>query len=251
MIKKKITTFALVGALGLASLGMVGCGATPPPAEEAEEANPYIQVMGLDTAYFVGGQINLEGAKVLYYSDIDDTTVDEYALEGDMISGFDSASAGSKKLKVEYSEAELEIDYSVISKADFISMYNTAYDNFLLEQNVFVEAVMNVDNVIFNISYLSMTQSKSYQVNLDGNRIWEQKEGDNWYLCRIDQKGNKTKREITAEVENENLLTSRIKSVTPLTSKISGESELDNFSLFYDIEGDVHVFELINTNSST
>ena len=231
-MKKGIKNLAIATMVGVASMGlMTGC--------KKEEDKPYIQVRGLDTAYIQNEDINLEGAKILYYSNIKDTTADEIALTESMIANFDTDTTGQKKMKVLWNNFELEINYSVISTTDFINIYNTAYDNLMNAEYVHGDAthcygspeVYTSANVANNKFYIKTI----VQGTTEKDEEWCEQYSGVWYRYNIEGE-EKTREDISSEITNGKVMEYVMTCFIGQGSKLNEEA-LGNVEITIDIEG--------------
>lgn len=226
MKNKKLTALALAGVLGVASFGMMGC--------KQEEAKPYIQVKGLDTTYIQNEEINLEGAKVLYYSDKNDTTADEIKLQECMIANFNTETTGKKTLKVIWNGCELEINYNVMLKSEFIDLYNTAYNNFMFAQNI--HSNTNISSGSDSLVVYENVFNNKYYATSGTEQRWIQKEDNNWFWYSIE--GESNKKELIM-VENDNIREFVYESMFYLENEEFTTNIVDEFiSWEYEINGD-------------
>ena len=231
-MKKGVKNLAIAAAVGVAATGLlVGC--------KTEDPKPYIQVSGLDTGYLVGQDINLEGAKILYYSDKNDKTADEITLQESMIANFSTEQAGEKVMKVLWNGFELEIDYSVVTNTDFINAYNTAYENFMNATDIHADmrAISN-DGVQCGGAEISNNKYYDY-AGIEGEEIslehWIQKEGDIWYVYEKEEDGYF--KEICSMIVNDNVNEYVYESLVMMENQ-----EIDEviFNQFEDIEYNIN-----------
>ena len=237
-MKRGIKNFAIATMVGVASLGlMTGCVKDDKGHVENKplEDKPYIQVVGLDTGYIVGETLNVEGAKILYYSNLNDTTADEITITESMIANFSTEEAGSKVLKVIWNGFELEIDYSVISTNDFINIYNAAFDNIMNAKNVHADIVRQDSeqlvastNVKNNKFYASFSQNGEFV-----GEEWVEKYNNNWFYYELKGADIKSRRNINEEIENDNFMEFVIGSFIMTGSRLTveGLSGLNGFSI--------------------
>ncbi|MBO5954916.1 MAG: hypothetical protein J6Q13_02995 [Clostridia bacterium] len=237
-MKKGIKNLAIATMVGVVSMGlMTGC--------KKEEAKPYIQVRGLDVAYFQNEDINLEGAKILYYSDKNDTTADEIKLTESMIANFDTDTIGEKKMKVLWNNFELEINYSVISTTDFINLYNTAYDNLMNANCARGNLLVNHDNIVENVLVNKLNnQIYSNSVYKQDNEVigetqeWIQKYNNVWYQYIYDEnEENQIRRDVSEDILNNNVMECCMNYFIGSGSKLDASALEYIDEICYDIDG--------------
>ena len=223
-MKKGIKNLAIATMVGVASMGlMTGC--------QKEEDKPYIQVSGLDTAYIQNEGIDLEGAKILYYSNKNDTTADEIKLTESMIANFDTDTTGEKKMKVLWNNLELEINYSVFSASDFINIYNNAFENLMNAENVHADMIIGQGSEQINASS-NLKNNKCY-IKVDGfgdSKIeeWYEQYGGKWYKYCLEVE-KKSRKDISSEILNNNVMGYVVSSFIASGSKLSVE-DLNGFN---------------------
>ncbi len=236
-MKKGIKNLAIATMIGVASMGlMTGC--------KKDEDKPYIQLSGFDTTYIQNEDINLEGAKILYFSDKNDTTADEIKLTESMIANFNTETTGEKKMKVLWNGFELEIDYSVISTADIVSMYNTAYQNLLNAEHVHGSMTYSYENVSMEI-FANVKDNKFYGKMQFGDEVeenWCEKVGDKWFRF-LDEEDSETGEDlkrrynINSKISSENVMEYAITNFISMDSRLE-ESDLEFYDeVLYDFDG--------------
>ncbi len=244
MKKKKLTALALAGVLGIASLGMMGCG----KESTTEELKPYIEVAGLDTAYIQNEEINLDGAKILYYSDQNDATADEVRLQESMIANFSTEEVGEKKMKVFFNGCELEIDYSVVSKEFVQNLYATALDNMknsdyvrvveeLIDTNAWEELDVEATRLIYNLTKEKIYFVWEYQDEITAEE-WIENDGSKW-MDYYRWNDNYSRTDVNDEVLEYNNLIGWYIENGPMP--IIPQEMLSQVTLSYDIEGEYEV----------
>lgn len=228
-MKKGIKNLAIATMVGVASMGMLtGC-----KSEEKEDLKPYIQVSGLDVAYIQNEDINLEGAKVLYYSDKNDKTADEINLKDCMISNLSTEETGNKIMKVFFNGCELEINYKVMSASELVDLYNAAYDNFWYAQNIHADMVLSLESEFVSMNVLN---NKYYAT--DGTKQqWIQKENDDWYNYSIEGQTNK-KSVMVGVIAKDNIKEYAFESIINLEDRELNVDIVNEFTSWeYDING--------------
>lgn len=178
-MKKGLKNLAIATMVGVASMGfMTGC------IKQPEDPTPYIKIAGLDTAYMQNQSINLDGAKILYYSDKNDTTADEVELQESMIANFKTDTTGQKKMRVLWNNFEVEVQYTVFSEEDIANLYNTARSNLINATHAHAEiSISNGTRVIY--SHLANVANNKFYMSCRENgtmslESWVQKEGNTW-----------------------------------------------------------------------
>lgn len=240
-MKKGIKNLAIAAMVGVASMGlMTGC--------KKEEEKPYIQVSGLDVAYIQNEDINLEGAKILYYSNKNDTTADEIKLTESMVANFDTDTTGEKKMKVLWNNFELEINYSVVSESDLVSLYNQAFNNFMNSEKVKFAIDASDDSYDANgsIYYSNNKVYANYLQNGENQQEWFQKEEDVWYVYLKSE--TVQSKAVVGEYEN---IKSRLSAyfLLPCYSQIDSNLINEKEMIFsYDIENSKKVIILTMKN---
>lgn len=247
-MKKGIKNLAIATMVGIASMGlMTGC--------KKEEAKPYIQVSGLDVAYIQNEDINLEGAKILYYSDKNDTTADEIKLTESMIANFDTDTTGEKKMKVLWNNFELEINYSVISTTDFINLYNTAYDNLMNAENVHADMIVG-QGVEQTIASTNVKNNKFYaKFSKNGQFVgeeWVQQYNNCWYYYELESEDVKRRTDISEEILNNNVMEYCMNYFIALSIPINNEI-ISECEISYEIDGlkTILTFSSVNAQNET
>ena len=232
-MKKGIKNLAIATMVGVASMGlMTGC--------KKEEDKPYIQVSGLDTAYIQNEDINLEGAKILYYSEKNDTTADEIKLTESMIANFNTETTGEKKMKVLWNNFELEINYSVISTTDFINLYNTAYDNLMNAEYVHGDLTYDFETGL-KVTSSNVTNNKCYvkavvQGTNETEEEWCEEYGGVWYRYNIEGE-EKTREDINSQITNGNVMECVMNNFIGSGSKLDASALEYIDEICYDIDG--------------
>lgn len=100
------------------------------------ELESKIEVVGLKTVYNVGEDLDLSKAFIKHYEDKNKETFKLYKLNSDIISGFDSESAGTKQLTICFNGDYQIIEYNVLDY-DYLIKYLAKN----LEKN---------DNIVYN-----------------------------------------------------------------------------------------------------
>ncbi len=232
-MKKGIKNLAIATMIGVASMGlMTGC--------EKEEDKPYIQVKGLDTAYIQNGEINLEGAKILYYSNKKDTTADEIRLQESMIANFSTEETGNKVMKVLWNGFELEVQYSVVSVDEVISLYNDARETLLNAEKVHGDMVYTNSLRTYQQSS-NVSNNKYYGYARENNQLmyekWCEKDGDVWYLYESDYESDEDIRDELIGVENDNVMEWAMSAFIGQTGEFTSEN-LSNFNVDVEYDGE-------------
>ena len=241
-MKKVFKGLAIAGLIGATTLGVAGCGNQPP--------KPYIQLQGFDAAYVQGETINLEGAKVLSYEDLEDNTADEVELTKEMVANFTTEEVGDKKMKVTYNGLEVEVEYTVISRQEVLSSIDAAMENLMTEEymrittaiSTVAEGVGLYLNDVTNVSDNKMYSASSGLISAE---TWVEKDDDVWYEYTKSTFGTASKKDITSSIVNDKVL-----SILFEDSEVSPEdlSSLDDFaSVSYDVDGTKTIFTLSAT----
>ncbi len=234
-MKKGIKNLAIATMVGVAATGLLtGC--------KLNEPKPYIQVSGFDTGYMIGEEINLDGAKILYYSDKNDTTADEIKLTESMVANFNTETEGEKKMKVFFNGCELEIDYSVISTTEFINLYNTAFDNLMNAENVHGELHMTLGTQEMKI-YSNVKNNKYYSKMEFGDEIeqeWIEQYNNEWfdYLIEDTTEGMKYRiYNVSEEILNGKVMERAITNFIGQSTKLNEEA-ISNARISVDLDSD-------------
>lgn len=181
-MKKGFKNLMVAAGLCAATMGlMTGC-------QKKEEDKPYIRVSGLDVGYFQNEEINLDGAKILYYENKNDTTADEIKLTENMIANFNTETTGEKKMKVFWNNFQLEIDYSVISKEKFVDIYNNVLNNTLNAKNMHVESTRRQVGDDDEVAKIEFSNNLAYlhTLNNENFKMWYRQEDLNLYEYEIE-----------------------------------------------------------------
>jgi len=205
-MKKGLKNLAIASMVGVASLGlMTGC--------EMGDDEAYIKVKGLDTGYMVGETIDLENAKILYYSNKKDKTADEIKLNENMVANFNTETAGDKTMKVFFNGCELEIEYTVKSTTDFIYIFNKAYDNLLNAPHTHAETAFVEDGVESARAFINVQNNKYYSTYGDAEEYasgtvekeWIEKSNNTWFAY-LDERGDKSRCDYSDNIVEGNVM---------------------------------------------
>ncbi len=127
-ISKIMTMFVLTLVCLVSAISFVGCN-----------NDPKIANIGLSkdivTDYAINDKINLNEAKLVVTFDNDSQK--NIAITSDMITGFDTATAGTKTLKIKYKNEEVSVKYNVYEK-DFATVINKVSQNLYNENKYMV-----------------------------------------------------------------------------------------------------------------
>ncbi len=237
-MKRKIKNLAIAGMVGIASMGiMTACKKEDPKPPVPQ---PYIEVQGLDTGYIVGETLNIEDAKILYYSSKNDTTADEITLTKSMIANFSTEEAGNKTMKVLWNGFEVEIDYSVVNATGFINLYNTAYENFINTTDIHVEMSAISGNVV-QVGGAEVSNNKYYDfAGIEGEEIklqhWIQQENNVWYAYEIEEDGC-FRDVLDMTMPNDNIMEYAFEGILMMENE---ELTINRFSQLEDVNFDIY-----------
>ena len=142
MVKTRKKLLAVLGVISLVLLStflLVGCN------EEPSTQEPILSLKtSFQTEYEIGEELNILGGQLLYTDENGkETTVD---IEISFVTGFDSATAGEKKLTINYLDKSIEVDYVV-------------YPEFM-EINTYYQAVSLLDN---SYNYLKLISEETFE----------------------------------------------------------------------------------------
>ncbi len=142
MVKTRKKLLAVLGVISLVLLStflLVGCN------EEPSTQEPILSLKtSFQTEYEIGEELNISGGQLLYTDENGkETTVD---IEISFVTGFDSATAGEKKLTINYLDKSIEVDYVV-------------YPEFM-EINTYYQAVSLLDN---SYNYLKLISEETFE----------------------------------------------------------------------------------------
>ena len=142
MVKTRKKLLAVLGVISLVLLStflLVGCN------EEPSTQEPILSLKtSFQTEYEIGEELNILGGQLLYTDENGkETTVD---IEISFVTGFDSATAGEKKLTINYLDKSIEVDYVV-------------YPEFM-EINTYYQAVSLLDN---SYNYLKLISEEIFE----------------------------------------------------------------------------------------
>ena len=198
--------------LFISSLLMVGCGPNSNPS-------PYMEIgnLGWRSNYVKGEEINLQGLVAKYYSDVG-AEADIASVTKEMISDFDTTTAGEKYLKVTYRGFSKTIKYEVFdfdnARYSFINNYIYGV-NKIWHYNSTTKTISNrtYDSYIqirdnFDVPKTKQEASYTLSVNKDkdpafrfyfGDEELEFTCYDNSFKLYGYQMNNKTRREVRSE----------------------------------------------------
>ena len=142
MVKTRKKLLAVLGVISLVLLStflLVACN------EEPSTQEPILSLKtSFQTEYEIGEELNILGGQLLYTDENGkETTVD---IEISFVTGFDSATAGEKKLTINYLDKSIEVDYVV-------------YPEFM-EINTYYQAVSLLDN---SYNYLKLISEETFE----------------------------------------------------------------------------------------
>ena len=142
MVKTRKKLLAVLGVISLVLLStflLVGCN------EEPSTQEPILSLKtSFQTEYEIGEELNISGGQLLYTDENGkETTVD---IEISFVTGFDSTTAGEKKLTINYLDKSIEVDYVV-------------YPEFM-EINTYYQAVSLLDN---SYNYLKLISEETFE----------------------------------------------------------------------------------------
>ncbi len=178
-MKKGLKTLMVAGLIGTAGLGlMTGC------ESDDGKSTAYIEIENLDTTWIQNQAISIDGAKIKYYENKDDSTPEVVDLKANMITNFNSALVGENTMTITYNDVSLQVDYHIYSMDDFISIFNTAIENLRTAPTVHSYWRCPDDEVNAERQTENVKDGKLYTVWQDGehiNKMWTVKEGDKWF----------------------------------------------------------------------
>ena len=142
MVKTRKKLLAVLGVISLVLLStflLVACN------EEPSTQEPILSLKtSFQTEYEIGEELNILGGQLLYTDENGkETTVD---IEISFVTGFDSTTAGEKKLTINYLDKSIEVDYVV-------------YPEFM-EINTYYQAVSLLDN---SYNYLKLISEETFE----------------------------------------------------------------------------------------
>lgn len=137
--KKLLVVLGVISLVLLSTFLLVGCN------EEPSTQEPILSLKtSFQTEYEIGEELNILGGQLLYTDENGkETTVD---IEISFVTGFDSATAGEKKLTINYLDKSIEVDYVV-------------YPEFM-EINTYYQAVSLLDN---SYNYLKLISEETFE----------------------------------------------------------------------------------------
>ena len=137
--KKLLVVLGVISLVLLSTFLLVGCN------EEPSTQEPILSLKtSFQTEYEIGEELNISGGQLLYTDENGkETTVD---IEISFVTGFDSATAGEKKLTINYLDKSIEVDYVV-------------YPEFM-EINTYYQAVSLLDN---SYNYLKLISEETFE----------------------------------------------------------------------------------------
>ena len=137
--KKLLVVLGVISLVLLSTFLLVGCN------EEPSTQEPILSLKtSFQTEYEIGEELNISGGQLLYTDENGkETTVD---IEISFVTGFDSATAGKKKLTINYLDKSIEVDYVV-------------YPEFM-EINTYYQAVSLLDN---SYNYLKLISEETFE----------------------------------------------------------------------------------------
>lgn len=86
-----------------------------PSGTEWFEYQPKIEVSGLKTQYYVYDELDLTGAVINYFEDVNSQTSQEIDLTRDMVTNFSANEAGNFTMTINFLGITLNVDYEVIN----------------------------------------------------------------------------------------------------------------------------------------
>ena len=152
----------------------------------------YIDIVGLQTIYYVGDDIDVSSSKIHYYESKDSETYTKADLKKDMISGFSTDTIGTFSMTITYNNVTKSIDYevkSIESKPIEISEdeATTIIDTTLAHMPTYAEIKETTTTTIWGMTdtfYTITTQTKQYHYENDESLYWIVPEDDVWkYYC--------------------------------------------------------------------
>ena len=137
--KKLLVVLGVISLVLLSTFLLLGCN------EEPSTQEPILSLKtSFQTEYEIGEELNILGGQLLYTDENGkETTVD---IEISFVTGFDSATAGEKKLTINYLDKSIEVDYVV-------------YPEFM-EINTYYQAVSLLDN---SYNYLKLISEETFE----------------------------------------------------------------------------------------
>lgn len=146
-------------------------------------AIPYISFtnnfIAINKYYFVGDEIELNKQSINYYVNIKNSepTESNIVVTKDMISNFSTQKAGECSFKINYKNANTEINYYVYEKPDITASYGY-YTSTIFDKDIVVEIKHNeiVVNYYGN-GYTSIEESKPTLITAMVSKLKANKEG--------------------------------------------------------------------------
>ena len=140
-MKKSKSLLVLLLAVLTLSCVLTGC-------VESEVPLPIIfyheNIELLETNYYVGDELELNGQHIDYYPDLRDANVSEkdIPITTEMITGFSTKKAGEFIFKINYKGTSTDVSYNVYERPDLSVCYGL-YESLLLDEGIVVEIKLN------------------------------------------------------------------------------------------------------------
>lgn len=147
-------------------------GGTTPPVLENKVVEKIELLTDLKTNYFVGD--SMESTEIKIKVTYENQTSEEITITKDMISGFDTSTAGNKKITVTYKEKSVEASYTVtaVQATEFTvnkTLKSTYYTGDEFEPNITLSVTYNNSTSRNNIP-LESSMISGFDTNEPGNK---------------------------------------------------------------------------------